>query len=127
MAITFNDAYIHSFPYVRSTQWTVTFEMHRSIFCFNFYNVWGLLLCSFSFKTPRDRNFVLINPGIEGSQVLRNNVTTKEVTELLHWWICCMHHSSILLKLAIFFIDLQKGSEILNEFLVMFSFYRFTE
>jgi hypothetical protein len=54
-------------------------------------------------------------------------VTTKELTQHLHCWIFCMCHSPILLKLAVLFIDFQKGNEIHNQLLVMFSCYCFTE
>jgi hypothetical protein len=78
-------------------------------------------------KPPKDRNPVAIHPGIEGGQVSRNNATTKVLAQHLHCWSCCMRRSPILLKPAVSFVNFKKGNEINSQFLVTFTWYRFTE
>jgi hypothetical protein len=78
-------------------------------------------------KTPKDKNPVAIDPGIEGAQVSRNNATIKELAQHLQCLIYCISRSPILLKPAVLFVNFQKGNEIHNQFLLTFSCYRFTE
>jgi hypothetical protein len=89
--------------------------------------VCGLFLYKFSFKNLQDRNPVATDPGIGGPEVSRNNATTKELTQHLHCWICCICRRPILLKPTVLFVNFQKGNEIHNQFLVMFTCYHFTE
>lgn len=81
----------------------LTHEMHSSVVCLFFWCVFGLCFYTFSLKMPPDLEiWWWLVWWSRGSEVLRNNWTSKELTQHLHCWICCMHCYPILLKLVVF-------------------------
>jgi hypothetical protein len=54
---------------------------------------------------------------VRGPLISFSNAVTKELTQNLHYLICCMRHGPILLKPAVLLVSFKKGSEILTNFL----------
>jgi hypothetical protein len=117
MFTVFSDACFHSLPHVWCNPVKSFCSDSPILKCRAQYFYSILVMCASCFvhvllqKAPKTEIQWWQIWGSRGPQVLRNNATTKELTQHLHCRICCVCHSPILLKPAILLNNFQKGNE----------------